>query len=315
MTLDLESELRQTLAARAAAVPADSAMRMQTVDFHPRTTRFTTRLRVGSLAGAAAGTGAVLSVALIGGSQPAFAGWSPVPATAVDPAPIVSQHCLKQLTNQIAFPDTTSAGWTPVVTDLRGPYTFVVYQQGNASATCFDGQTFTVVDAAIGPGALPNAAGTAPQPDKHAVSISGSGTGATAPSGQIMLPPTGSGAEIENVTVAHLGLAAEGGATYTVADGQISSDVSGLTLQLSDGSTVQATTGGGWFVSWWPGSATVSSGTATTPTGQQVEQFGQWLSAPTPDSGLPCDGSQSAGGSAPLKPKPLTCARGTQAAS
>jgi hypothetical protein len=278
-------------------------MRLQTIDFNPRTTRLSTRWRVGSLAGVAAGMGAGLSIALIGG-QPAFAGWTSVPTTASAPTSTAAGHCEKHFGSDIAIPGTTGDGWSPVVTDVRGPFTFIVYQQGTATATCFDGPTWTVVDAASGNAIGAGSAGGKPQIEQHSQSASVSkagapGAGYTAPpSVETIEPPILLGADIENVTVSRPSLAAAGNADYTVVDGQIAPDVSALTLQLSDGSVVQATAGAGWFVAWWPGSANAASAQVTTPAGQHVEQFDQWLPVPVPGVGLSCSGSPITGGTA-----------------
>jgi hypothetical protein len=43
-----------------------------------------------------------------------------------------------------------------------------------------------------------------------------------------------------------------GGSAFSLADGRTGPGVSGVILSLDDGTNVQATVGGGWFVAWWP---------------------------------------------------------------
>jgi len=45
---------------------------------------------------------------------------------------------------------------------------------------------------------------------------------------------------------------------FSVVEGSIGSRVSGVTLTLSDGSSVVATVDNGIFAAWWPSQATVS---------------------------------------------------------
>ena len=97
--------------------------------------------------------------------------------------------------------------------------------------------------------------------------MTGSGTGSGA-SSTIMGGGSESGG-ITHMTVAHLDSSSDG--PYTLAEGQIQPDVTGVTLVRSDGTDVQATTGGGWFVAWWPGSQDVPSAEVTTPSGTTTE--------------------------------------------
>ena len=54
------------------------------------------------------------------------------------------------------------------------------------------------------------------------------------------------------------------GHSFTVAEGSVGSQVTGTTLELSDGSSVEATVQNGLFAAWWPSEATVSSIQVTT---------------------------------------------------
>ncbi len=70
---------------------------------------------------------------------------------------------------------------------------------------------------------------------------------------------------------------------FTVVDGQIDPGVTGVTLVLSDGDHVQATTGNGWFVAWWPGSTGADSAQITSASGTST----QTLTLGTPPTAPP----------------------------
>jgi hypothetical protein len=255
----LEAELTRVLAQHAAAVPADSASRLCDIDFAPRPTRWSPKVTVASLAGAAAATGTVVSVIVLGGAQPAFAGWTAAP-TPAPPAQSTSAtaNCQAQLTQQ---PAATGDTWTPVATDVRGPYTVASYQDGSSDATCFTGPSFTTVSMHS------SSDGGAQQNQSGSMSSSGSGTARSSISNAtvVLTPATGG---VTGMTVEHLDLESANGASYTLVEGQVTSAVSGVTLDLSDGSHVVATVGGGTLIAWWPGNQGVSSVEATTPSGQ-----------------------------------------------
>jgi hypothetical protein len=63
------------------------------------------------------------------------------------------------------------------------------------------------------------------------------------------------------------------GGAYSLAEGRTGADVTGVTLTLDDGSTVQATVGNGWFVAWWPGSHVVKSAELATSSGTTTQTF------------------------------------------
>ena len=54
-----------------------------------------------------------------------------------------------------------------------------------------------------------------------------------------------------------------------------------VTLTLTDGSKVVATTGSGLFLAWWPGTTIVRSATLTTATGSAS----QLINSPPRDTG------------------------------
>jgi hypothetical protein len=121
------------------------------------------------------------------------------------------------------------------LSDVRGPFTFEIYASDQASAACITGPSFT-----------------------SASSMASS--------------------EPINVPADHLDLSAlhatnGQGDSYSIADGRAGADVTGATLELSDGSHVTATVENGWFVAWWPSTAAVSSAQLTTSTGTSTQTF------------------------------------------
>jgi hypothetical protein len=312
MTDLLESDLSEAFASRAATVPTDVAARLSGIDYHPRTGRVSPRVKVGSLAGIAAATGTAVSIIVLGGAQPAFAGWSATPvASTSGPSSAAVSGCQAQLGNQTSRDVPSGGSWTPAVTDVRGPYTVVIYENGSARATCFSGPSFTVVSTHS------TSDGGAQQIQNSAVrSTAGSGVGQTSVSGGAFVG-TGSDA-ISFMTVSHLDLNAASGGDYTLVEGQTAPDVTGVSLVRSDGSDVVATTGGNTFVAWWPGSQDVTSALVTTPSGQMsqsitlTKDFAHNSTPPTPIGGTcttspasPSSSSQSVqclGGSAGAGP-------------
>jgi len=142
------------------------------------------------------------------------------------------------------------AGLPLKLTDTRGPFTFSVYANANTSAVCITGPTFT--------------------------SVSGSSSSApvSIPAGQVQL------------SVSHT--TNRDGQAYSFADGHAGAGVSAVTLILDDGTSVQATVGGGWFVAWWPGGHGVKSADLTTPSGVKTQTFD--LSHQSPCGAMPCTG-------------------------
>jgi hypothetical protein len=125
---------------------------------------------------------------------------------------------------------------TPVLTDTRGAFTFVIFTGAdNAGAWCISGPDFT------------------------SASMSSGGGGTAAPAGKIA--PT----SLEHT--------AHAGDAYSFVEGRAGAGVTAATLVLSDGSKVQATTQNGWLVAWWPGSAQVASAQVTTAGGTSTQSF------------------------------------------
>jgi hypothetical protein len=275
MNDQLEAELREVFALRASEVPTDAVERLRRVDYRPRTRR-RWPLTMSALA-AASGTAAVVSVVVLGGSQSAFAGWTPTPTTPTAAQSAATQdNCHGYLSTMPGGADQGS--WSQVATDVRGPYTVAIYQAGSSFATCFTGSSFTFASFSSADGEM-------------AVSASGSAppgpSGPSSTSSGIYSPGDG----IEQLVVSHLSLAGDG--PYTLAEGRLDPTVSAVTLVLSDGQDITATTVSGWFVAWWPGSQDATAAQITSASGTTNEPL-KSLPSPTPPP-LPTDGSPSSG--------------------
>jgi hypothetical protein len=273
MTRNLETELNEAFSALAAEIPPDAGRRLRAIDYRPRTFHLSPRLTVGTLGGVAAVAGTVVSVAVLGGAQPAFAGWSAAPTLPSSTQSAAAQSaCQAQLAATAGLSGSpTAVGWNPVITDVRGPFSVVIYQDGGANATCFTGPTFTVVSRSSG---SRNVGGEA----FMSSSRTESGELGAASSGSTMVNGSES-SDIPHMSVTHLDSSIDG--PYTLVEGQIVSGVTNVTLVRSDGSDVQASSGNGWFVAWWPGSQDVTSAQITTPSGVSSQSLQATSPAPT----------------------------------
>jgi hypothetical protein len=268
MNQQIEDDLRTAFSRHASGIPAEVSEKLRSIDYHPRNHRISPRLTIGALTGAAATAAAVVSIVVLGGAPAAFAGWTPSPTPAVGgQTATADSNCQAQLAE---LPNTsTGGGWNAITTDVRGPYSLVVYQDDSATASCFTGPALTIVSSTSGNG-VANA--------NTAVESAGQTSGASFSS--TMIGTNGSGS-LEHMSVAHLDSTAQG--AFTVVEGQVASDVTGVTLVRSDGVDVQTTTGNGWFVAWWPGSEDVTSAEITTPGGVTTQTLN--TPAPQPVSG------------------------------
>jgi len=192
MNQSLETELHEAFSAYVARIPADAGVRLRAIDYRPRTTCLTPRLTAGALGGAVATAGTVISVIVLGSASPAFAGWSvaPSPASASE-ATTADSACQAKLASSPGFAD--SSGWNAVTTDVRGPFTVVIFQDGSSAATCFIGPSFTILSrSSVG---------------ADSISVSGSANQTGGPRGaassSMAVGSTESG-DITHMTVAHL---------------------------------------------------------------------------------------------------------------
>ena len=289
MTNDqLEAELRDAFAVGAARVPVEAVERLRRVDYRPRVRR-RWPLTIGAL-GAASGTAAVVSVAVLGGSQAAFAGWRAKPTIAT-----AAQSAATQVNCQgyLATMPSATGSWSQVASDVRGPYTVAIYENGTSYATCFTGPAFTFASFSSASGRMALSAGNSGGPGSPG--SASSSTGFTSPGGGI-----------EMLSVSHLSLAGDG--PYTLAEGRLDPTVSAVTVVLSDGRDVAATTANGWFVAWWPGGQEVTSAQITSASGTTTEPVDVPTETapplPPPGSGtaVPANGPPPSGGSGPAAP-------------
>jgi hypothetical protein len=176
----------------------------------------------------------------------------------------------------------------------------MILHSGAASATCFDGPSFTTVAANNAQSSSGSSehmmSGSSSQ---HVMSGSSAGTGSSQSSTSVMgLGGVGSG-QIGPATESHL--ATSGEQPYTFVQGQLVPGVTGVTLTRSDGSDVQATVADGSFAAWWPGSSNATSAHVMSASGVTTQQ----LTFTTPPTGsctpslaaASCaNGSGSAGG-------------------
>ncbi|HTU98421.1 MAG TPA: hypothetical protein VMF14_21400 [Solirubrobacteraceae bacterium] len=271
----LESELRSALRERADEMPAGAGARVRAHEYRPRTRDLRPPVAAGVLTTAAVAAAAVALVDLGPQASAAFAGWSATPtrASAAQVADAQSD-CAQQLSQvhvsatraSSSAPAPTSfapeisklSTTTPVLTDTRGPFTFVVFDSGQAHASCITGPGFTSVSMQ-----------------------SSSGTPGAVPADKIV--PT------------FLVHTARAGDAYTFVEGHAGSDATAATLVLSDGSHVQTTLQNGWFVAWWPGGTQLRSAQVTTPSGTTTQALdAQALGGcPAPPSGTPIPAGRS----------------------
>lgn len=222
--------------------------------------------------GAASGAAALLSLLVLGGSPSAFAGWSATPAYLT-----AGQAAATQDNCQASLATLGHGSWTQVATDVRGPYTMAVYESASTLATCFVGPSFTTTQAES----------LAYTQDKMMASTEGS----TSPRPLQLL----SGGDIQQLLVSHHSQATNG--PYTLAEGRLEPMVSAVTLVLSDGHDITATTGSGWLVAWWPGSEDVTSAQITSPTGTTATPLNE---VPRQTPSAPSSGSAGTGTAAPV---------------
>ncbi len=209
------AELRSALRARADDLPAEASARVRARDYRPCTRDLRPPVAAGVLVSAAANVaGAAEGIKLTG------------------------------------LPDVRIM--TPVLTDTRGPFTFVIFRgAANANAWCISGPNLT------------------------STSMSSGGSSDVPAAGQIV--PT-----FEEHT-------ASAGDAYSFVEGHAGAGMTAATLVLSDGSKVQATIQDGWVVAWWPGSAQAVSAQVTTPSGTSTQAFKAGMQCPTAPTGVSQD--------------------------
>jgi hypothetical protein len=143
---------------------------------------------------------------------------------------------------------------TPVLTDTRGPYTASIYADAASSHLCLEGGSLSI-----------------------ASSNSGSSQ-VDVPAGQVEL--------------AGSGMKNSSGQALTLVDGRIGAGVTSVGIHRGDGSSVQATVSGGWYLAWWPGTVQATTADVTTSTGTVTEHF---PSTPRGPAGCPAGSRCSSG--------------------
>ncbi len=151
---------------------------------------------------------------------------------------------------------------SPVLTDSRGPYTASIYADSTTSELCLAGD-----------GASMSARHTLAAP-------------ASLAAGQI--EPGGLGTQDST------------GNALTVVDGRTGSGVTAVSIERSDGSSVQATVDNGWYLAWWPGTVTATNADVTTASGTTTVAFPSTpgLSTTSCPAGAHCAAGYSFGGGA-----------------
>jgi hypothetical protein len=275
MKTTVEEALVEAFAARAATLPMAAAHRIRSVDYHPRRHRRAVGVGMGAGAVAGAATAGTVLAVVLGGAAPAYGGWSATPASSsgsAPPATATETSCTNQLASMRTPTGETSPGtWQSVLTDVRGPFTVALFQAGNDYAACFTGPSFIEVNR------LTSSAGTgAAMSGELSVTneAGGSARGGSAPmSGQtaVVLEGTSSG-DVNQVVQSNLTTTSDG--PYTLIDGRVANEVTGVTLALGDGKDVVATVADGWFVAWWPGVSTgATSALVTKASGTTTESL------------------------------------------
>jgi len=249
---------------KAAPVPSLSDLRLSTRQAHlvRELTMHRRHRRTGSLAvgGGALVAGGVATVVLVlagPGTANAFAAWTPSPTTPA-PGQVASAEatCAAGAASPPpGAPAGVAAGTTQVsLVDTRGPFTLVLFGANTSTQ-----------------GALMCVSGPSVSPSTQASSQMSQSIGS-----QPALPGAG------QITLDRLQAeSADDGQPYVIAEGLVGSRVTAVTLRMSDGSNVVATTGHDLFLAWWPGSAVVTSASLTTATGTTSQP----VNSPTLDTG------------------------------
>jgi hypothetical protein len=83
----------------------------------------------------------------------------------------------------------------------------------------------------------------------------------------------------------------------TLVDGRTGAGVTAVTIERSDGSSVQATVAGGWYLAWWPGTVAATNAQVATASGTSTVAFPSTPASPAPacPSGAHCGFSYSYG--------------------
>jgi hypothetical protein len=311
MQTALEEELSAAFRARATTLPPEAGTRVRSIDYRPR--QHGRVLSVGLGAGAAAGAataGTVLAVVL-GGAAPAYAGWSATPTSSAPSTSAPAPDCISTLTNASPGSSGTDSGsgtWQTLLSDVRGPFTITLLQNGTSYATCFTGPSFTEVNRITAPAS--GSSGGAESGSLSVRSQSANGGPSQPPGGlgsTVSLEGTSSG-DLNQILQNHLTTSSDG--PYTFIDGRVASGVTGVTLVRTDGQDVVSTVADGWFVAWWPGSTDATSAQVAKASGSTSEAF-----VPVTTQGMKLPLGQGNSATGVTEPQAGTCTTGTRATS
>ena len=190
-------------------------------------------------------------------ASPAFAGWSAQPtAASASQVSAAEAACATLATNLASQPGSTASATLPPMSliDARGPYTLILFGTTNP-ALCVLGNDLSSLNengATIGMSSADNADGNTVVRRATSQSV------ATSPPSTTPAAPGQAVVNMDNASVNSNGWA------FSVVEGSVGAQVSGVTLTLSDGSSLVATVDNGLFAAWWPSQATVSSTQVTT---------------------------------------------------
>jgi len=150
---------------------------------------------------------------------------------------------------------------SPVLTDSRGPYTASIYADSTTSDVCLSGNGVSMSSSSTSPAPASVVAGK--------IQLNGGGTRDAA------------------------------GNALTLVDGRAGAGVTAVTIERSDGSSVQATVADGWYLAWWPGAAVATTAEITTASGTSTVAFPSTPALPAPacPSGSHCASGYSFGSS------------------
>lgn len=124
---------------------------------------------------------------------------------------------------------------SPLLTDARGPYTAAIYVDSNTSDVCLSG---------------------------NGISLSSSST--TSQKGNMAA---------DGIEFGGHGMRDSAGSALTLSVGRVGSGVTAVALELSDGSSVQATVSNGWYLAWWPGDVSATQAQITTASGTNTVTY------------------------------------------
>ena len=233
----LESDLRAAFTARFETVAPGRELRLRTFDYRLRTTR-RRRLWAAMGTGGTALTGGVVAAILMLSSGASVAeGWTAVPS-APSAAAVAAATAACNWAHDLNGPPILTG--TPVLTDGRGSYTAAIYVDGHVAHICISNGQHTATSLAMTD--MPLFFDAAPGPDQ-------------------LGDPDGFGGDAVGFPGSANSPASRG---EEDVQGLAGSDVSAMTFDFADGSTVDATVQNGWYFAWWPGDSWPTSVQVTT---------------------------------------------------